>query len=128
MTNVESGVKPTNRVVLLVGRSAPAVHALRYLEALGVGRLKIFSDRVASDLLDVAGGRLVHRLPLPAEIEQSVLLMIADLPPGLAAPLVTAAHVAGVPVEYHQTARRIAPGTTQDEVTAFSEPCLIYAF
>ncbi len=128
MTNIDSNVIPMGKAALLVGRSAPAVHALRHLEALGVGRLKVFSDRVASDLLDVAGRRLVHRLPSPAEIEQSVLLMIADLPPALAAPLVTAAHAAGVPVEHHQATQRIAPAAAQDEVTAFSEPCLIYAF
>lgn len=128
MTGIASNITVINRKVLLVGRSAAAVDALRQLQAYAAFGIAVFSDRVASDLLDVAGTRLVHRLPSTVEIEGAAMLMIADLPPDLAAPLLAVARAAGVPVEQHSTAARVAPRTTPEAPGTWSEPCLIYAF
>ncbi len=77
--------------ILLVGRSVQAVKRLAMLEAAGALHVRVFSDRVAPDLLDVAEGRLMHRLPTEAEIAAARLLLIGDLSPAEAAPLVAAA-------------------------------------
>lgn len=77
--------------ILLVGRSVQAVKRLAMLEAAGARDVRVFSDRVAPDLLDVAEGRLTHRLPTEAEISAARLLLIGDLTPEEASPLVAAA-------------------------------------
>jgi precorrin-2 dehydrogenase/sirohydrochlorin ferrochelatase len=77
--------------ILLVGRSVQAVKRLAMLEAAGAAHVRVFSDRVAPDLLDVAEGRITQRLPTEAEIAAARLLLIGDLAPEEASPLVAAA-------------------------------------
>lgn len=83
--------------VLLVGRSCRAVALLRELRAGGAA-IVVHSDRVAPDLMDVAGPQLVARLPHAEEIAAARMLAIADLPAALALPLLQAAAAARVPV------------------------------
>lgn len=84
--------------------------------------------RGAPDLLDVAGSRLVARLPTAAEIASATLLVLADIPGPVAAPLIAAAQAAGVAVEHHARATKAAPDATAEAVDAWTGPCLIYAF
>lgn len=82
--------------VLLVGNGAAAVTRLRRLEAAGAIDLAVHADRPGADLTLAAGGRLVRRLPTPAELACAQLVFIADARPAERARIAALARAVGV--------------------------------
>jgi precorrin-2 dehydrogenase/sirohydrochlorin ferrochelatase len=81
--------------VAVVGRGAGARRRLDLLDAAGAARVVVFSDAPDAALAAAAGARLHRRLPRSADLAGRALVLVADLPPPLAAPLAAAAHAAG---------------------------------
>ncbi len=86
----------SQRPVVLVGRGAGALRRLRLLDDAGAGAVAVFSDQPEPALVAAAGARLRGGLPHAAELTGAAALLVADLPPGDAAPLVARAHGHGV--------------------------------
>ncbi|MGQ0665232.1 MAG: precorrin-2 dehydrogenase/sirohydrochlorin ferrochelatase family protein [Pseudomonadota bacterium] len=81
--------------VALVGRDARAVRRLALIEADGVRRVRVFSDRPSPALAEAAGPRLLARLPAAADLAGTAVVYIADLGPDEGAALARIAKAAG---------------------------------
>jgi precorrin-2 dehydrogenase/sirohydrochlorin ferrochelatase len=82
--------------LVLAGNGAAAVRRLRLLEEAGGTRIEIFSAVPSPELERAAAGRLVRRLPAPADLAPAQLVFIADLPQPERAALAQAARAVGV--------------------------------
>jgi precorrin-2 dehydrogenase/sirohydrochlorin ferrochelatase len=95
----------SQRRVVLVGRGAGALRRLRLLDDAGAADVVVFSDRPDAALIAVAGARLRAGLPDVTALAGAAALLVADLPPEDAAPLVARAHAQGALVNVEDQPR-----------------------
>jgi len=86
----------TRLSVAVVGRGAGALRRLALLDDAGARRVAVFADAPEPALERAAGARLTRRLPCAAELAETAVLFIADLPEPLAASLAATARAAGI--------------------------------
>jgi precorrin-2 dehydrogenase/sirohydrochlorin ferrochelatase len=79
------------RRVVLVGRSAGALQRLRRLDEADAGDVVVFADRPDAALSAAAGTRLRLGRPDAAALDGAAVLLVADVAPDEAAPLVALA-------------------------------------
>jgi precorrin-2 dehydrogenase/sirohydrochlorin ferrochelatase len=88
-------VDPEKTPIALIGRGELAVRRLDWLLAGGAWDLRVFADRPEAGLEALAGDRLIRRLPSPAELAESRIVWIADLPEAEVVALAATARAGG---------------------------------
>lgn len=65
--------------VVLTGNGPAAVKRLQLLDQAGAAKVTVFADDPIEELVKLARGRLVRRLPKLADLEGARLLLVADI-------------------------------------------------
>ncbi len=89
---------PARIRAVVVGRGRGAVRRLAGLEAAGVQKVTVFCPDPDEELIARAGERLVHRLPVAADLEGATLVLVAGLDDDAAEAIAVAARALGIPV------------------------------
>ena len=91
--------------VALAGNGSAAVRRLAGLDAAGATGVTVFADAPGAVLVEVAGDRLVRRLPEAADLATVRLLLIAGLGDDPASALAATAHAMGILVNVEDRKR-----------------------
>jgi precorrin-2 dehydrogenase len=92
--------------VILVGDGAAAHRRLALLNEAGAEALDIYAPEPEPALAEMAGPRLLQRLPLPAEIARAQLVFVAGVAEPAASEICRVAKAAGVLVNVEDDRRR----------------------
>lgn len=82
--------------IVLAGDGPAACRRLALLDAAGAGQVTVYTETGGPDLAEAAGDRLVRRLPEPADLADTRLLLVAGLADAAAARLTAVARAMGI--------------------------------